>query len=153
MENTLMIIPRTFPLFLLVLLFSTTAWANKPNMIFIIADDCTFRDIGCYGGQAKTPHIDKLAGRGDAFYAMFSGCTHVFTPRHNIYTGLYPVKSGAWPNHTRVYPHVKSIVQHLSPLGYRVTQTGKTHVGPREVMAFEKFGGKTRHGLHRPTIR
>ena len=78
MENTLMIIPRTFPFLLLVLLFSTTAWANKPNMIFIIADDCTFRDIGCYGGRAKTPHIDKLATEGMRF-TMFSGCTHVFT--------------------------------------------------------------------------
>ena len=137
-----MIIPRTFPFLLLVLLFSTTAWANKPNMIFIIADDCTFRDIGCYGGQAKTPHIDKLATEGMRFTRCFQAAPMCSPTRHNIYTGLYPVKSGAWPNHTRVYPHVKSIVQHLSPLGYRVTQTGKTHVGPREVMAFEKFGGK-----------
>ena len=34
----------------------------KPNFLFVIADDCTFRDIGCYGGQAHTPNIDKLAG-------------------------------------------------------------------------------------------
>ena len=34
--------------------------ATKPNIVFIIADDCTFRDLGCYGGQAHTPNIDKL---------------------------------------------------------------------------------------------
>ena len=55
-----MIIVRRF-LVLLSLLESLSLWAAKPNMVFIIADDLTFRDIGCYGGQAKTPHIDKLA--------------------------------------------------------------------------------------------
>jgi N-sulfoglucosamine sulfohydrolase len=35
--------------------------AGKPNFLFVIADDCTHRDIGCYGGQAYTPNIDKLA--------------------------------------------------------------------------------------------
>ncbi len=37
---------------------------KKPNILFVIADDLTFRDIGCYGGQAHTPHIDKLATDG-----------------------------------------------------------------------------------------
>jgi uncharacterized sulfatase len=115
--------------------------ASKPNMVFIIADDCTFRDIGCYGGQARTPHIDKLATEGMRFTRCFQAAPMCSPTRHNIYTGLYPVKSGAWPNHTRAYPHVKSIVHHLRPLGYRVTQTGKTHINPREVFPFENFGG------------
>jgi len=119
-----------------------TSWATKPNMVFIIADDCTFRDIGCYGGQAKTPNIDKLAKQGMRFTRCFQAAPMCSPTRHNIYTGLYPVKSGAWPNHTRAYPHVKSIVHHLKPLGYRVTQTGKTHINPRTVFPFENFGGK-----------
>ena len=117
------------------------SWAAKPNMVFIIADDCTFCDIGCYGGQAKTPNIDKLAKQGMRFTRCFQAAPMCSPTRHNIYTGLYPVKSGAWPNHTRAYPHVKSIVHHLKPLGYRVTQTGKTHINPREVFPFENFGG------------
>ena len=132
-----MIIPRTFPFLLLVLLFSTTAWANKPNMIFIIADDCTFRDIGCYGGQAKTPHIDKLATEGMRFTRCFQAAPMCSPTRHNLYTGLYPVKSGAYPNHTFVKDGVKSVVQHLKPLGYRVALSGKRHVNPSEVFAFE----------------
>ena len=115
--------------------------ASKPNMVFIIADDCTFRDIGCYGGQARTPNIDKLATEGMRFTRCFRAAPMCSPPRHNIYTGLYPVKSGAWPNHTRAYPHVKSIVHHLRPLGYRVTQTGKTHINPPEVFPFENKGG------------
>ena len=115
--------------------------AAMSNMVFIIADDCTFRDIGCYGGQARTPHIDKLATQGMKFTRCFQAAPMCSPTRHNIYTGLYPVKSGAWPNHTRAYPHVKSIVHHLRPLGYRVTQTGKTHINPRAVFPFENFGG------------
>ncbi len=131
---------RLFLLWILVLV--PTSWAAKPNMVFIIADDCTFRDIGCYGGQAKTPNIDKLAKQGMRFTRCFQAAPMCSPTRHNIYTGLYPVKSGAWPNHTRAYPHVKSIVHHLKPLGYRVTQTGKTHINPRTVFPFENFGGK-----------
>ena len=136
-----MIIVRRF-LVLLSLLESLSLWAAKPNMVFIIADDLTFRDIGCYGGQAKTPHIDKLATQGMRFTRCFQAAPMCSPTRHNIYTGLYPVKSGAWPNHTRTYPHVKSIVHHLQPLGYRVTQTGKTHINPRTVFPFENMGGK-----------
>ena len=131
---------RLFLLWILVLV--PTSWAAKPNMVFIIADDCTFRDIGCYGGQAKTPNIDKLAKQGMRFTRCFQAAPMCSPTRHNIYTGLYPVKSGAWPNHTRAYPHVKSIGHHLKPLGYRVTQTGKTHINPRTVFPFENFGGK-----------
>ncbi len=123
------------------MLMVALSYADKPNMVFIIADDCTFRDIGCYGGQAKTPNIDKLAKQGMRFTRCFQAAPMCSPTRHNIYTGLYPVKSGAWPNHTRAYPHVKSIVHHLKPLGYRVTQTGKTHINPREVFPFENFGG------------
>ncbi len=51
-------------LFFLTAILSIDAVSQRPNMVFIIADDCTFRDIGCYGGQAKTPNIDKLAKQG-----------------------------------------------------------------------------------------
>ena len=130
---------RCFLIFFL--LGAVSVSAAKPNMVFIIADDCTFRDIGCYGGQAETPNIDRLAKEGMRFTRCFQAAPMCSPTRHNIYTGLYPVKSGAWPNHTRAYSHVKSIVHHLRPQGYRVTQTGKTHINPRTVFPFENFGG------------
>ncbi|MDF1745054.1 MAG: sulfatase, partial [Gimesia sp.] len=61
--------------------------------------------------------------------------------RHNIYTGQYPVKIGAYPNHTNAYVGVKSIVQYLKPLGYRVALSGKSHIGPKSVFPFEKPKG------------
>ncbi|TWT81022.1 Choline-sulfatase [Planctomycetes bacterium CA13] len=114
-----------------------TATIEKPNLVFIIADDCTFRDMSVYGGQAHTPNIEKLASEGIKFERCFQAAPMCSPTRHNIYTGLYPVKSGAYPNHTHANPGVKSIVQYLKPLGYRVALSGKTHIGPREQFPFE----------------
>ncbi|MCA9137325.1 MAG: sulfatase [Planctomycetales bacterium] len=111
--------------------------ADKPNIVFIIADDCTYRDIGCYGGQAHTPNIDALAGQGMKFTRCFQAAPMCSPTRHNIYTGLYPVKSGAYPNHTFAIDGTKSIVHYLKPMGYRVALSGKTHIGPKEVFPFE----------------
>ncbi len=110
---------------------------DKPNLIFIIADDMTHREIGCYGGQALTPNIDRLATEGMRFERCFQTAPMCSPTRHTIYTGMYPVKSGAYPNHTNAYDDVKSIVHHLKPLGYRVALSGKTHIGPTEVFPFE----------------
>jgi len=115
--------------------------SQKPNIVIIIADDCTFRDLGCYGGQAHTPNLDRLATEGMRFTRCFQAAPMCSPTRHNIFTGLYPVTSGAYPNHTHVDPGTPSIVQHLKPLGYRVAQSGKTHVSPASVFTWEKIPG------------
>ena len=90
-----------------------------------------------YGGQAKTPTLDKLAKQGMKFSRCFQAAPMCSPTRHNIYTGIYPVKSGAWPNHTRVYPGTKSVVHYLRDAGYRVALSGKTHIGPEDSFPFE----------------
>ena len=97
----------------------------KPNLVFIIADDLTLRDIGCYGGQAHTPNIDFLATEGMLFERCFQSSSMCSPTRHNIYTGLYPFNSEAYPNHTFAKLGTKSVVQYLKPLGYRVALSGK----------------------------
>lgn len=123
-----------------LLLTASALAAEKPNLVFIIADDCTWSDIGCYGGQAHTPRIDKLATEGMRFTRCFQSAPMCSPTRHAIYTGRYPVKTGAYPNHTFVDPDEKSIVQHLKPLGYRVAQSGKSHVKPASVFAWKALG-------------
>ena len=110
---------------------------SKPNLIFIIADDLTFRDIGCYGGQAHTPNIDFLATEGILFERCFQSSSMCSPTRHNIYTGLYPFNSEAYPNHTFAKLGTKSVVHYLQPLGYRVALSGKTHIKPQSVFPFE----------------
>jgi uncharacterized sulfatase len=111
-------------------------------MVFVIADDCTIWDIGCYGGQAHTPNIDKLATEGMQLMNCFQTAPMCSPTRHNIYTGLYPVKSGAYPNHTRADAGTKSIVQYLKPQGYRVVLAGKTHISPKDIFSFDYIAGK-----------
>lgn len=137
-----MICKRTGWLVVLLLCcgWQTDSGAEQPNLLFVIADDCTFRDIGCYGGQAHTPNIDKLASEGMRMTHCFQ-CAPMCSPtRHNIYTGQYPVKTGAYPNHTQTFGHIKNITHYLKPLGYRVALSGKTHIGPRELFPFEYSG-------------
>jgi N-sulfoglucosamine sulfohydrolase len=126
---------------LLLSLFAASTYAalaaRLPNLVFIIADDCTYLDMEAYGGQAKTPHMMKLAGQGMKFSRCFQTAPMCSPTRHNIYTGLYPVRSGAWPNHTCVYTGTKSIAHFLKDAAYRVALSGKTHIAPKESFPFE----------------
>ena len=133
-----------FPALILVatLMHQVMLAENRPNLLFVIADDCTFRDIGCYGGQAYTPNIDRLATEGMRMTHCFQ-CAPMCSPtRHNIYTGQYPVKTGAYPNHTATYENVRNVTHYLKPLGYRIALSGKTHIGPRASFTFEYSGNK-----------
>ena len=114
--------------------------AGPPNLVLVVADDCTWRDLGCYGGQAATPRLDTLAREGMRMDSAFQAAPMCSPTRHTIYTGLYPVRSGAYPNHTFVNDGVRSVVQYLRPRGYRLALSGKRHVAPREVFDFEYSG-------------
>ncbi|WP_372653597.1 sulfatase [Draconibacterium sp.] len=121
----------------------SAADGQQPNIVFILADDCTNWDIGCYGSvDSKTPTIDKLASEGMLFTRCYEAAPMCSPTRHNIFTGLYPVKSGAYPNHTNANQGTESIVQYLTPLGYRVALSGKRHIGPETVFPFEYLGTK-----------
>lgn len=115
-------------------------WASlsaKPNIVLIIADDATYRDLEVYGGQAKTPRLNELAEESLMFNQCFQAAPMCSPTRHNLYTGIYPVKSGAYPNHTYVKEGVKSLPHYLKALGYRVALSGKTHIAPQEAFPFE----------------
>jgi uncharacterized sulfatase len=112
----------------------------QPNLLLIIADDCTYRDMEVYGGQAKTPHLMKLAGEGMKFTRCFQAAPMCSPTRHCLYTGIYPVKSGAYPNHTMAYDWVKSIAHYLQGAGYTTHLSGKTHISPKSVFPFEYSG-------------
>lgn len=128
-------------LLLLFSLFSISIMAeNKPNFVFILADDCSYFDTEVYGGQAKTPNMLKLASQGMKFNQCFQSAPMCSPTRHNIYTGQYPFKTGAYPNHTFAKEGTKSIVQYLKPHGYRVALSGKTHISPTSIFSFEYLG-------------
>ncbi|MAI34408.1 MAG: sulfatase atsG [Rhodopirellula sp.] len=116
---------------------TSMGFAESPNFIFILADDCSYRDLELYGGPAKTPNINRLAKSGLTFNRCYQAAPMCSPTRHALYTGLYPVRSGAYPNHAKAYENVKSIPHYLSEAGYRVGLAGKTHIAPLSVFPFE----------------
>ncbi|MCB1124396.1 MAG: sulfatase, partial [Verrucomicrobiae bacterium] len=128
---------KTLFLSLLCLAGLCLSLSAKPNIVLIIADDATHRDLEVYGGQAKTPRLNQLAKESLKFNQCFQAAPMCSPTRHNLYTGIYPVKSGAYPNHTFVKEGIKSLPVYLKPLGYRVALSGKTHIAPKEQFPFE----------------
>ncbi|MCA9208823.1 MAG: sulfatase-like hydrolase/transferase, partial [Planctomycetales bacterium] len=120
--------------------FASIADAAPPNLLLIMADDCTYRDLEVYGGQAKSPHLNQLASQGMKFTHCFQAAPMCSPTRHCLYTGLYPVKSGAYPNHTMAYDWVKSIAHYLQAAGYSTHLSGKKHINPRSVFPFQYSG-------------
>jgi N-sulfoglucosamine sulfohydrolase len=129
------------PLALIFSLLSGSCLAEvQPNILLILADDCTYTDLEIYGGQAKTPHLRKLAAEGMKFTNCSQSAPMCSPTRHSLYTGLHPVKSGAYPNHTAAYPWVKSIATYLRQAGYGTHLSGKNHVAPKSVFPFQYSG-------------
>jgi uncharacterized sulfatase len=137
-------IRNTVAMLMLIMAISHPIVAQKvqqPNIVFILADDLTYRDIGCYGSpNVKTPNIDAIADEGMKFNRCFQASPMCSPTRHNLYTGLYPVKSGAYPQTTFAKKGTKSIVHFLEKAGYRVALTGKSHVAPKASFPFEQLG-------------
>ncbi len=120
----------------------TTAKPARPNILFILADDVTYNDLACFGGQnVKTPNIDRLARQGMRFTRAYCAMSMCAPFRAELYTGLYPVRNGVAWNHSIARPGTKSVCHHLRGLGYRVGLTGKKHASPAEVFPFDNVKG------------
>ncbi len=79
----------SIPLFICLLNTSVTL-AQKPNIIFIFADDLGYGEIGCYGQQKiETPNIDQLAKNGIKFNQFYAGTTVCGPSRASLLTGLH----------------------------------------------------------------
>ncbi len=67
--------------------------ASKPNIVFILADDLGWADIGCFGsGFYETPNIDRLASRGMRFTSAYAACPVCSPTRASILSGKYPAR-------------------------------------------------------------
>lgn len=115
---------------------------SKPNILLIIADDCSYYDIGCFGAvNNKTPHIDALARQGIKFNSAYNSVSMSTPTRHCVYTGMYPMHHGGYANHSSVNADVKSLPTYLGNLGYRVGLAGKWHIKPLANFPFEDVPG------------
>src|SRR5512139_2940767 len=65
----------------------------RPNILLILADDLGWSDLGCYGGEIRTPNLDALA-RGGLRFTQFYNTARCCPTRASLLTGLYPHQAG-----------------------------------------------------------
>ena len=115
---------------------------KRPNMVVILADDCSWYDIGCYGAvNNRTPHIDSLARAGMRFTNAWNSVSTSVPTRHCLYTGMYPIRNGGHYNLSAIREGVETMPVRLARLGYRVGLAGKWHIHPKEAFPFERVPG------------
>lgn len=120
---------------------SRAACAGKPNVIFIMADDLGYGDLGCYGQKhIKTPNIDKLAAEGSRFTQCYAGSTVCAPSRSVLMTGLHTGHTRVRGNKARrggvgperrlpLEPEDLTIAEVLKKAGYTTGITGKWGLG------------------------
>ncbi|MDF1813258.1 MAG: sulfatase [Verrucomicrobiales bacterium] len=111
--------------------FSLCSAAERPNIIFLFADDQTFDSLGCYGNQdVKTPHIDKLSKEGLTFDHYYNTTAICMASRANVLTGMYEYKTGCNFGKGDLTPEIfaKSYPVLLRKSGYVTAIAGKIGV-------------------------
>lgn len=110
--------------------------AEKKNVLFLISDNQTWSDLGCYGHPVvKTPHIDRLAAEGVRFEHAFATTASCGPSRAVMYTGLLTHSNGQYAHPHRehnqqIREDVTSVFAMLKGAGYRTGLIGKDHVKP-----------------------
>ena len=109
--------------------------ADQPNIILILADDMGYSDLGCYGGEIKTPNLDRLAKNGIRYTQAYN-TSKCWTTRISLLTGLYHHRSD------RDFTNTALIGEILKPAGYRTWWSGKHHAvfNPYD-RGFDHFSG------------
>jgi len=110
---------------------------ERPNIIFILADDLGYAEIGCYGQQKiKTPNIDALAKSGIRFTQFYSGSTVCAPARASFMTGLHTGHSAVRGNEnygpegqTPLPDSSVTIAMELKKAGYKTAAFGKWSLG------------------------
>jgi len=116
---------------------------ERPNILIILADDLGWSDLGCYGGEIRTPNLDSLA-RGGLRFTQFYNSARCSPTRASILTGLHPHQAG-FPNLSGVLPdHCMTIPEALRPAGYSTYMVGKWHLSRQSTptqRGFDEFYG------------
>ena len=109
---------------------------QRPNIVLIMADDLGFSDLGCYGGEIQTPHLDSLAENGLRF-SRFYNTSRCCPTRAALLTGLYNHQAGIGNMTTdqqqegyrgHLLENAVTLAEVLKAAGYRTGMAGKWHV-------------------------
>ncbi|MEM8670371.1 MAG: arylsulfatase [Planctomycetota bacterium] len=156
----------SYPLWLVVIIaFGIIAFGDvtrcegakqRPNIVIIMADDMGYSDVGCYGGEINTEHIDRLAADGLRF-TQFYNTGRCCPTRAALLTGLYPHEAGLGHMvygdkgagyHPYLNQQCVTIAEVLRDAGYRTMMSGKWHVGHKRGQWPTDRGFEHFYGIH-----
>jgi len=116
---------------------------SRPNIIYIMADDLGYSDLGCYGGEVNTPNLDQLAANGIKLKKFYNN-SRCCPTRASLLTGQYPHTVGMGgmvslskgpaehgPYQGFLNDSFPTIAEELKKVGYSTYMSGKWHVGER----------------------
>ena len=141
MKQTLL--PAISALFVSLFLCPLFCWGatpDKPNIIYILADDLGYGDLSCYGQQRfQTPNLDRLASEGIRFTDHYAGCTVCAPSRASLMTGQhvghclvrgnYETGPHGFGGELPLRPNDVTIAETLQQAGYRTGLFGKWGMG------------------------
>ncbi|MEZ6130584.1 MAG: arylsulfatase [Planctomycetaceae bacterium] len=110
--------------------------AARPNILVVLADDLGYSDLGCFGSEISTPHLDALAANGLRL-TQFYNTARCWPTRAALMTGYYaqqvrrdalPGTGGGGGNRNRRPEWARLLPDMLTPAGYRSYHSGKWHL-------------------------
>jgi len=109
---------------------------SKPNIVLVLVDDLGFSDLGCYGGEVKTPNLDKLAHNGLRF-TQFYNTAKCSPTRASLLTGCYHREVAE----TKLL-NCMTLGEAMRNAGYSTLMTGKWHLKSTPIeRGFDRYFG------------
>jgi uncharacterized sulfatase len=127
--------------------------AERPNILWISAEDLSAGTLGCYGGSAHTPRLDRLAAEGLRFDAAFSAAPVCAPSRSGIISGVMPTTLGSLPMRCAATPPpgLVGFPKLLREAGFWCTNNAKTDYNfSRSFEAGWSRSNRTAHWRNRP---
>lgn len=120
----------------------TSQRSATPNIVFLISDDHSYPDLGCYGNTAiHTPHLDRMAREGMRFQNAFVASPQCSPNRSAIFTGCSPHTTATSRLHTPFPEWERTYIEGLKERGYFVGAFRKVHQGSEFDKRWSWYGG------------
>lgn len=104
---------------------------DRPNIIYVMADDLGYGDLGCFGQRhIETPHLDRMATEGMRLTSYYAGCTVCRPSRLSLWTGRHMGRTPIWSNARYLFENAEPTVAGiLKESGYATGGVGKWAMG------------------------